>query len=415
MSCEWQARPAIHAYYSQLELSQALAGIEALRTTHPELAKYCQVVTPSSTILSLEELRIPDANAAVVNYLAASLWPYKLVAWILETLLAGYASRESGKRGLFNLQTNTPVTHVWQLPTGDWALRTPRGVSVAKHCILATNGYTSHICPSYSDLIVRVRGEITAMSPSTPVVERPLEASYGFLGTEGKSGDSDYLMQRPNSQGGQLMFGGARFLEPDLGVRQSDDSLHDEEAESYLKHELPKLMDLEVPQGAGLRVTHQWTGILGYSRDGKPWVGAMPGSPRAWICAGFTGHGMSQASLCAKALAEMVLRSGFEDKRLWQVQRDLVKRGEIPEELISTSERVRAARELPQVVDQSKTKTAVEGEMSVPGEEPFTSTTDMSVLGKDSFGLTSETKNPSIESFVPMTDLSRLSGREIIV
>lgn len=51
--------------------------------------------------LILEGLQVGAAEGAIVQCNAASLSPYKLVAFVLERLLAA---------GGFNLQTNTPVT-----------------------------------------------------------------------------------------------------------------------------------------------------------------------------------------------------------------------------------------------------------------------------------------------------------------
>lgn len=78
------------------------------------------------------------------------------------------------------------------------------------------------------------------------------------------------------------------------------------------------------------RVEHEWSGIMGFSADGQPWVGPLPrlasvygpGAVRAtgglaspppptvpsnlYICAGFTGHGMVGAFLSGRTIAEMV-------------------------------------------------------------------------------------------------------------
>lgn len=46
--------------------------------------------------------------------------------------------------------------------------------------------------------------------------------------------------------------------------------------------------------------------VMGYSSDGFPHIGEVPGKTGQYICAGFSGHGMPQIFLSAKALAEMV-------------------------------------------------------------------------------------------------------------
>jgi glycine/D-amino acid oxidase-like deaminating enzyme len=72
-------------------------------------------------------------------------------------------------------------------------------------------------------------------------------------------------------------------------------------------HRFPPLRDVEV--------THRWSGTMGFSRDGLPIVGAVPGMPGALAAAGFTGHGFGFAWLAGRALAEMLVegRSGFAD------------------------------------------------------------------------------------------------------
>jgi glycine/D-amino acid oxidase-like deaminating enzyme len=47
---------------------------------------------------------------------------------------------------------------------------------------------------------------------------------------------------------------------------------------------------------------------MGFSRDGLPLIGAVPGLPGAVAAAGFTGHGFGFAFLSGRALAELVLQ-----------------------------------------------------------------------------------------------------------
>lgn len=363
----------MHAYYSEVELSQALQGLSNLQKVDPQLAQQCQLVTHQSQSPSLEDLRVPGALAAVVLNKAASLWPYKLVAWILERLLEGNPSPHvvGGREGFFNLQTNTTVTHLWQLPDKRWGVKTNRGMTISKHVILATNGYTSSICPCMSDLIVPVRAEMTAIKPPSPMTS-PLHQSYGFVGNTGKSDDGDYLIQRPDN--GHLMYGGGRKFAPCAGIGFSDDSKIDEPAAKYLETQLPHVMSLGVEDPHSLKVTHHWTGILGFSRDSTPWVGEVPGpeNENLWICAGYSGHGMPQAALSAVAVTNMLMRNMFDGTPVAEVQKEIVDAGELPESFLISQERISRARSLPQVADQ-RHKTQLEN-LSVVGEEPFNTT-----------------------------------------
>lgn len=39
------------------------------------------------------------------------------------------------------------------------------------------------------------------------------------------------------------------------------------------------------------KVLQEWTGIMGYTKDGQGIIGEAPGQEGLWICAGFNGHG----------------------------------------------------------------------------------------------------------------------------
>lgn len=52
---------------------------------------------------------------------------------------------------------------------------------------------------------------------------------------------------------------------------------------------------------------------MGYSNDEFPYVGPVCGRPGQYICAGFTGHGMPQIFLSAKAVALMTLTGDTEN------------------------------------------------------------------------------------------------------
>jgi glycine/D-amino acid oxidase-like deaminating enzyme len=200
-----------------------------------------------------------------------------------------------------------------------------------KQVILATNGYTSYLLPEFASFIIPVRGQMSALLPPTvlsPDDGRPLSGinSYCFYGRGNGTGSSfnqdDYLIQRPFSNiktkgsGGELMFGGGRQHADDFGRGVSDDSDIDRRSASYLRRELIKTLDLPKDE-AELCASFEWSGIMGFSKDNRPWVGQVPatlgGGEGLWICAGFTGHGMPNACLCAKKIVDMMLEKRIED------------------------------------------------------------------------------------------------------
>lgn len=64
--------------------------------------------------------------------------------------------------------------------------------------------------------------------------------------------------------------------------------------------------DMSVGEG----IDYSWSGVLGMSSDGVPWVGRVPGLAGQSVIAGHNGHGMARIWTAAPALARMVLDEG---------------------------------------------------------------------------------------------------------
>lgn len=301
------------------------------------MGKLCRV-TDDAEELKAVGLAVPEAKGAVVSDVAARLWPYKLVTALWEQLL---------QNKHLNLQTHTPVLSINPSEHGTWTLETPRGIVSAGKVILATNAYTSYLLPSLSDLIVPCRGQMSALLPGTAFSgPHRTQRSYGFVGPH----KDDYLIQRPDDKGAHLMFGGGRSFGPSLGI--SDDDEVDENVAKYLRANLPRLLcstgDEQGEREAELQATHQWTGIMGFSRDNLPWVGEVPSSAGLFVLAGYTGHGMPNAWLCGKSVAAMVSAENVDAAVDKCVQQGL------PRAYLLTEERMKKARELDTVEAQDE-------------------------------------------------------------
>ncbi|KAI1821998.1 FAD dependent oxidoreductase [Xylaria intraflava] len=305
--CDWHVVGGVHAIYSQAVLDAAKKQIKRLQK-YPDLKDKAVLIEDQD---ELAANRIPQALGAIYQPNAAKLWPYKLVAWILETLLG------ENDVSAFNLQTNTPVTRL-ERRGSSWIAHTPRGEIRAAEVLLTTNAYTSYLLPGLTDVIVPVRGQVCALEPPEGATQLP--HSYVWTTT----GDQ-YLIHRglDDTQVGtggdrSLVLGGERFATPggEEGISRDDainpavsDALHAALSAAV------KLLPGDTPEEKTLRPTYEWTGIMGYSRDEQPWVGRVPaafvdgadGADGLWISAGFTGHGMPVAPRCGVAVAEMIL------------------------------------------------------------------------------------------------------------
>lgn len=325
-------------------MSEAEKEIEHLRKTSPEIARHVTILKEKE---EFKKHRVtPECVGLTLSEGAASLWPYKLVTFMLEKLV---------KNGQLNLQTKTPVTEITS-SDGTHTLHTPRGTISSKTVVLATNGYTSALLPHFADLIVPCRGEMSALIP--PAGMTLLPNSYGMVAALGQpANNDDYLIHRPfegvPNPGGHLMFGGGRGAGhyPSIGV--SDDTVIDEGSAAYLRGALLKVMELG-GQTEGLnelKAAAQWTGIMGYSRDDHPWVGKVPGNEGLWLAGGYTGHGMPNGTLCGKAVVDMVLGE-MDGKDLTAVHEEMVQKGDMPKSYILTKERIDRARQMLTVQQQ---------------------------------------------------------------
>ncbi|KAF2138999.1 uncharacterized protein K452DRAFT_290096 [Aplosporella prunicola CBS 121167] len=344
VACEWRSLTACRAYFSREMFDVAEAEIAGLKEKDPELGK---LVAAFSDKDSLAKLRVPAAAGATTCAAAASLWPYKLITFMLEKLV---------KDGKLNLQTHTPVERITPSSDGDATyptiLHTPRGTLRAKHVILATNGWTSHLLPTLADLIVPVRGEMSALLP--PANAPRLTSSYGLCGQKGQPANSDdYLNQRPYegvpNPAGHYMFGGGDGAAVKRRIGAWDDGVVDEGMAGWLRGRLAQAVDLGGDEVQGeLRAANEWSGVMGYSRDNVPWVGGVPGQKGVWLAGGYTGHGMPNGSLCGKAVTELLLASD-EGIASSAAHERVISAVPLPRSYLITEERIAKARRLPSV------------------------------------------------------------------
>ncbi|KAJ7449412.1 nucleotide-binding domain-containing protein [Mycena galericulata] len=335
--------------------------------------------------LFLQNLQLSKYATGCISQAGGALHPYRLVTGILSRLVSAYPS--------FQLHTHTPCTGIFS-PSGPdvpyYAVSTPRGTLTASHVVHATNAWTAHLLHGMRRIIVPVRAHMTAQRPGRALGRSSAKASAsetGWAGTRAfvfHPGSSpvafDYLTQQPvpvsteddvdvprKSEGGknvhpapagELMFGGGAMLGgrgeaaamDNIGV--ADDSECDFEVTAYLGGALERYFargwgaegsgddaaetGADAAEDAGWgkgRVKAAWSGILGISADGQPWVGRVPRAisqraepapppaptsmstdsvtrmarPGEWIAAGFTGEGMTHAWLSGVTLARMIL------------------------------------------------------------------------------------------------------------
>jgi glycine/D-amino acid oxidase-like deaminating enzyme len=251
---------------------------------------------------------------AYISSPAAHLSPYKLAMGLLSRAL------ELGLR----LKTQTPVLSICpdtSTPVKDsHRITTPQGDIVATKIVLATNAYTSALLPEYAAAIVPCKGlachivptrgsDSSSASPLPSSLPRLPVSSMCIREQQGNVSGYNYLVQRTD---GAIVAGGAHHTyKADLAswYGNADDSQLISPAREYFSSGFTAQVfagwDEDVVRP---HVDRVWTGIMGYSADSLPHVGAVPGRDCGlFVLAGFHGHGMPVAFLAAKAVAGMVL------------------------------------------------------------------------------------------------------------
>lgn len=208
----------------------------------------------------------------------------------------------------FHLLTHTPCTSIADAGEG-YSVSTPRGVVRARQVVHATNAWVAHLLPGMRGKVVPARGVMTAQKPG---LKRWGDGTRSFvMYPESSYRCFDYLTQQPS---GELMLGGGflRHRAYMTEVGNADDREWNGKVSEYLgTHALKQYFATE-SESDGAVVVESWSGILGMSVDGQPWVGRVPAKMSGrtgggeWVAAGYSGEGMVHAWLCGRGVGEEV-------------------------------------------------------------------------------------------------------------
>lgn len=160
----------------------------------------------------------------------------------------------------------------------------------ARHVMLCTNAYSVHIDPYFVGRVIPTRAQCLATAP----LKDP-----SILGT---CGYSDYgFMYYRTTFDGRLLIGGGRKQNKPLEHDTTDDRVTDpvqRVLDAYLRDKFP---DVDAP------VERRWAGIMGFTPDGLPLVGTLPGRPNVGFAVGFNGHGLALGAGVAERAVDLLL------------------------------------------------------------------------------------------------------------
>jgi glycine/D-amino acid oxidase-like deaminating enzyme len=179
----------------------------------------------------------------------------------------------------------TPLLGLSREGTGH-ELRTPRGRLRARDVVVATNGYTGTATPALRRFVVPVHSNMFATEELPPGTVRRLMPGLRMV-TDTKRVVSYY---RPSPDFRRVLYGG-RAAEPQRNLAGSTRLLYGALVEAF-------------PELRGVRVTHQWCGLVALSFAHPPQVGVEDGVHHA-MC--YSGSGVAMATYCGHKAALKVL------------------------------------------------------------------------------------------------------------
>lgn len=226
-------------------------------------------------------------KGGIYQSLAGQFWPRKAVRGIAQLSL---------ERGV-TMRTKTIVKSITRTASAPLVLDTSAGPVFCHKVIHATNGYATNLLPQFKGVLLPVRGQVIATSPiSSFLLPNSLSFNDGY----------EYLIHRRVDK--RIIYGGMRWRAQSAGkeVAVSDDSKIDPNVSEGLRTSLldifPALKD-----EPGFHIDYEWTGIMGYTCDNYPLIGALNDAQNEWIAAGYSGNGMPQCFGAAKAVSEMMV------------------------------------------------------------------------------------------------------------
>lgn len=317
LDCESRPCETIDVIYDEAQWDAAHEAVAAMRKAlgEDDQASVYEFHDPAAVREKFHVAGEDPKPLGGVSYAAGSISAYKLGVGVLQCAV---------KRGL-NLQTTTPVTEIVQSDdSGEgWKVCTPRGAIWAKKVVLATNGYTAHLWKPFQGAVVPLRGQITAHRPGANMPANGLPGTYSFIYDTGY----EYMIPRPQKvtnpspslidpqfveedRAGDIIIGGGLGRAPEEGLFEygtTDDTTINGDISKYLfdttSQYFGEKWGADHPDG---RIRKEWTGIMGYSPDGFPFVGEVPGQKGLWASCSFQGHGMVFCWMCAKGLVQMM-------------------------------------------------------------------------------------------------------------
>lgn len=165
-----------------------------------------------------------------------------------------------------------------------------RCVFQARKVLICANAYAPRLDSYFTGKVIPTRGQCLVTEPlPEPILRGCGYSDYGYM---------YYRMTFDN----RLLIGGAR-----KNFRAMEHDTTDDRTTAEVQGALEAYLRARFPEAADTPIARRWAGIMGFSADGLPLVGSLPGKPDVAFAVGFHGHGLALGAATAERAADWLI------------------------------------------------------------------------------------------------------------
>jgi glycine/D-amino acid oxidase-like deaminating enzyme len=178
------------------------------------------------------------------------------------------------------------------------------GTVHAQRIVVAADGALPLLVPYYAPSVRTKRLHMLATAPLPErIVPCAIGARWGY----------EYFQQRPD---GRIALGGFSDQDGELAVASYTTA---EEPSPAIHARLERFLRDDL--GVAAPVTHRWVGLVGYSRDERAFVGAVPAHDGLYVAGGYNGTGNLNGFTAGRILSELLATGESDDAHLYDSAR----------------------------------------------------------------------------------------------
>jgi len=165
-----------------------------------------------------------------------------------------------------------------------WQVRAAGKTTRAQHVVLAGSAYMNGVYPRLARAILPIATYVITTDPMAERLDKAI-SYFGAISDNRRAGD--YYRRLPDKR---LLWGGR------ITTRRSEPKL----LAQMLKSDINKIY----PQLGDFKISHAWSGLMGYAVHKMPIIGELESG--LWAVTGFGGHGLSTTAMGGQLIASAI-------------------------------------------------------------------------------------------------------------